>query len=47
QAKLLRVLQEGTIRAVGSDEEETVNVRILAATHQNLEQQVEDGRFRQ
>lgn len=47
QAKLLRVLQEGTIRAVGSDEEETVNVRILAATHQDLEQQVEDGRFRQ
>lgn len=47
QAKLLRVLQEGTIRAVGSDKEETVNVRILAATHQDLEQQVEDGRFRQ
>lgn len=47
QAKLLRVLQEGTIRAVGSDEEETVNVRILAATHQDLEQQVEDGCFRQ
>ncbi|WP_322406584.1 sigma-54 dependent transcriptional regulator [Idiomarina sp. PL1-037] len=47
QAKLLRVLQEGTIRAVGSDEEETVNVRILAATHQDLEKQVEDGRFRQ
>ncbi|MCK7460319.1 sigma-54-dependent transcriptional regulator [Idiomarina aminovorans] len=47
QAKLLRVLQEGTIRAVGSDEEETVNVRILAATHQDLEKHVEEGRFRQ
>lgn len=47
QAKLLRVLQEGTIRAVGSDQEETVNVRILAATHQDLEKQVEEGRFRQ
>ncbi|MGM0481773.1 MAG: sigma-54-dependent transcriptional regulator [Pseudomonadota bacterium] len=47
QAKLLRVLQEGTIRAVGSDKEETVDVRILAATHQNLEQKVIDGSFRQ
>ncbi|RUO76255.1 sigma-54-dependent transcriptional regulator [Idiomarina seosinensis] len=47
QAKLLRVLQEGTIRAVGSDKEETVDVRILAATHQNLEQKVKDGSFRQ
>lgn len=47
QAKLLRVLQEGTIRAVGSDKEEQVNVRILAATHQDLERRVEDGQFRQ
>ncbi|WP_404400806.1 sigma-54 dependent transcriptional regulator [Idiomarina seosinensis] len=47
QAKLLRVLQEGTIRAVGSDKEETVDVRILAATHQNLEQKVTEGSFRQ
>lgn len=47
QAKLLRVLQEGTLRAVGSDVEETVNVRILAATHQDLEAQVETGDFRQ
>lgn len=47
QAKLLRVLQEGTIRAVGSDKEERVDVRILAATHQNLEQLVAQGRFRQ
>ena len=47
QAKLLRVLQEGTLRAVGSDKEERVDVRILAATHQNLEQNVEQGSFRQ
>tara|TARA_B100000700_G_scaffold212536_1_gene233679 strand:+ start:6583 stop:7929 length:1347 start_codon:yes stop_codon:yes gene_type:complete len=47
QAKLLRVLQEGTLRAVGSDEEEQVDVRIIAATHQNLEQRVRDGEFRE
>ena len=47
QAKLLRVLQEGTLRAVGSDKEEHVNVRILAATHQDLEKKVENGSFRQ
>ncbi|OIM99025.1 sigma-54-dependent Fis family transcriptional regulator [Idiomarina sp. MD25a] len=47
QAKLLRVLQEGTLRAVGSDEEEKVDVRIIAATHQNLEQRVRDGEFRE
>ena len=33
QAKLLRVLQEGAIKPVGADHEETVDVRILAATH--------------
>ena len=47
QAKLLRVLQEGTLRAVGSDDEEKVDVRIIAATHQNLEQRVRDGEFRE
>lgn len=47
QAKLLRVLQEGTLRAVGSDKEEHVDVRILAATHQDLEAKVENGSFRQ
>ncbi len=46
QAKLLRVLQEGTMRPVGSDKEEPVDVRILAATHQDLEQRVTDGAFR-
>ncbi|WP_115717509.1 sigma-54-dependent transcriptional regulator [Gallaecimonas mangrovi] len=47
QAKLLRVLQEGTLRPVGSDREVKVNVRILAATHRDLEQLVASGDFRQ
>jgi two-component system NtrC family response regulator len=47
QAKLLRVLQEGTIKPVGADQEEEVDVRILAATHQDLLQLVETGRFRE
>ncbi|KFZ31006.1 mutant NtrC activator [Pseudidiomarina salinarum] len=46
QAKLLRVLQEGTMRPVGSDQEVRVDVRILAATHQDLEQRVAGGEFR-
>lgn len=46
QAKLLRVLQEGTMRPVGSDQEVNVDVRILAATHQDLEQKIADGSFR-
>ena len=41
------MLQEGTLRAGGSDEEEKVDVRIIAATHQNLEQRVRDGEFRE
>lgn len=47
QAKLLRVLQEGTIRAVGSDQEVSVDVRIIAATHRDLESLVSEGLFRQ
>lgn len=46
QAKLLRVLQEGRIRPVGGDDEVAVDVRIIAATHQNLEQLVETSQFR-
>ena len=47
QAKLLRALQDGSIRPVGQDTEETVDVRIIAATHQDLKQKVADGDFRE
>lgn len=47
QAKLLRVLQEGTIKPVGADQEESVDVRIIAATHQDLVKAVERGGFRE
>jgi len=47
QAKLLRVLQEGNFEPVGSDKTVRVNVRVLAATHQDLEQAVRLGRFRE
>jgi transcriptional regulator with PAS, ATPase and Fis domain len=46
QAKLLRVLQERTITPVGSDRPVHVDVRIVAATHKDLEQMVERGEFR-
>ncbi|MCC6407032.1 MAG: sigma 54-interacting transcriptional regulator [Planctomycetes bacterium] len=47
QAKLLRVLQEGEFEPVGSDRTVKVDVRILAATHLDLERALADGRFRQ
>ncbi|MEX2473621.1 sigma-54-dependent transcriptional regulator [Marinobacter sp.] len=47
QAKLLRVLQEGTIKPVGADQEESVDVRILAATHVDLLKAVAEGAFRE
>ncbi len=47
QSKLLRVLQEGEIRPVGSTQEKRVNVRIVAATNRNLEKEVAEGRFRE
>lgn len=47
QAKLLRVLQENTIRPIGSDSETSINVRIIAATHKNLEAMSETGAFRE
>ncbi|WP_305804714.1 sigma-54 dependent transcriptional regulator [Stenotrophomonas sp. YIM B06876] len=46
QTNLLRVLQEGTIERVGSNQPVHVDVRIVAATHVNLEEAVEHGRFR-
>ena len=47
QAKLLRVLQEGTIRPVGATAEKQVDVRIICATNRDLSAEVEKGRFRQ
>jgi len=47
QVKLLRVVQEKTVRPVGESREETVDVRILSATHKNLAELVEEGRFRE
>ena len=47
QAKLLRVLQEGTIRKIGSVLEEKINVRVIAATNRNLESMIKDGTFRE
>ena len=47
QAKLLRVLQERTIRRLGADETIPVDVRVIAATHRNLEQGISEGTFRE
>lgn len=47
QSKLLRVIQERAVRAIGSNVEESVDVRIISATHRNLSEDVKSGRFRQ
>ncbi|WP_298635110.1 sigma-54 dependent transcriptional regulator [uncultured Umboniibacter sp.] len=47
QARLLRVLQEGEVRAIGSVQPKLVDVRIVAATHRNLKRLVENGEFRE
>ena len=47
QVKLLRAIQEKSIRPIGSDTEQPIDVRILSATHKNLPQLVEQGSFRQ
>jgi DNA-binding NtrC family response regulator len=47
QVKLLRVLQERTFEPVGSGQSLTVDVRIVAATHRNLEQLIAEGKFRE
>jgi DNA-binding NtrC family response regulator len=47
QVKLLRALQEKKIRKVGGNEEESVDVRIIAATNQDLRQMTEQGEFRE
>ena len=47
QAKLLRFLQERVIERVGGRKEIPIDVRIICATHQDLKQQIQDGRFRE
>ncbi len=47
QAKLLRVLEEGEVERIGSDRPVTVDVRVLVATHRDVEDLVRKGQFRQ
>ena len=47
QGKLLRVLEEGTVERLGSTRSLHINVRIIAATNRDIEEEVADGRFRQ
>lgn len=47
QAKLLKVVEEGALRRVGETEPIKINVRVIAATNQNLAEMVREGRFRQ
>ena len=47
QAKLLRVLQEGEIRPLGGSQSKRVNLRIISATHRNLQEMVQEGSFRE
>lgn len=46
QVKLLRAIQEKAVRPVGSQQEDRIDVRILSATHKDLNQEIRQGRFR-
>jgi two-component system response regulator HydG len=47
QAKLLHVLESGTVRALGASKERAVDVRVLAATHRDLRERIRAGAFRE
>jgi two-component system response regulator PilR (NtrC family) len=47
QVKLLRAIQEKSVRRVGARAEEATDIRLISATHRNLKQMVDEGRFRQ
>ena len=47
QVKLLRLIQQGEIEKVGAPGASTVDVRVIAATHRDLEAMIEDGAFRE
>lgn len=47
QVRLLRVLQEGEIRRIGEDTDRKVDVRVIAATHRDLQERVQEGEFRE
>ncbi|RYF71822.1 MAG: sigma-54-dependent Fis family transcriptional regulator, partial [Comamonadaceae bacterium] len=47
QSKLLRAIQERSVRSIGSTQEDAVDVRIVSATHKDLQAEVQGGRFRQ
>lgn len=47
QSKLLRVLEQGEVERIGADKPVKVNVRVVVATHRNLEEQVRQGGFRE
>jgi two-component system response regulator PilR (NtrC family) len=47
QSKLLRAIQERSVRSIGSTQEDAVDVRIVSATHKDLHAEVQAGRFRQ
>ncbi|HEY0158618.1 MAG TPA: sigma-54 dependent transcriptional regulator [Thermoanaerobaculia bacterium] len=47
QSRLLRVLEDGRVRRIGENSDRAVNVRVLAATHRDLQEMVREGRFRE